>query len=171
MKRSLTIRLLTCIVLFSSACSSSKFDYNTAYKFSTYKYQKSSSLETPLEPIASLEPMTTPRSHIPSDRAIRQQTAERVISDFQENYAKASKQEKKAMRKDIKAQLKQVRQDMKAAKKDSQQQDVHFNKKMYVGVVVLLAGIVVAILASGTVGALAIIVGVALIAWGFIEQA
>ena len=158
------------MLFITSACSSSKFDYKSAYKFSTYQYQK---IEKPqvLEPVASIKPQWVQQQTLPSDLQLRQHAVEHMVSNFKESYATTSKQEQKQMRKDIKKQLKEVKRDMKQAKKEAKQKDVCFNKKMYVGLVVLLAGIVVAILASGAVGALAIIVGVALIAWGFIEQA
>ncbi len=171
MNRSITIRLLIGLILFSSACSSSKFDYNTAYKFSQQNYKKTVEPIAPIAPIASLKPLVGPQKHLPADYSIRRQGTEHAIANFKQEYAVATKAEKRAMRKDITKQLKKVRKDMKVAKKEATQKDVNFNKKMYVGFVVLLAGIVVAILASGPIGALAIIVGVALIAWGFIEQA
>ena len=158
------------MLFLTSACSSSKFDYKSAYKFSTYNYQKVQKPQL-IEPVASIKPQLAQRVIIPSDMQLRQHAVEHMVTNFKENYASASKQEQKQMRKDIKKQLKEVKRDMKQAKKEAKQKDVYFNKKMYVGLVVLLAGIVVAILASGAVGALAIIVGVALIAWGFIEQA
>ena len=170
MNKTNLFKLSILVLLVASACSTSKFDYNSAYKFSTYNYQK---VEKPqvVEPIASISPQISENEVIPSDLALRQHSLEHTIADFKESYAAASKTEKKQMRKDIKRQLKEVKRDMKQAEKEARQNDVYFNKKMYVGLVVLLAGIVVAILASGPIGALAIIVGVALIAWGFIEQA
>ncbi len=163
-------KLSILVLLVASACSTSKFDYKSAYKFSTYNYNK---VEKPqqVEPIASIAPQISQNVAMPSDLALRQHSLEHTIADFKASYAKATKAEKKQMRKDIKRQLKEVKRDMKQAEKEAKQNDVYFNKKMYVGLVVLLAGIVVAILASGPIGALAIIVGVALIAWGFIEQA
>jgi len=124
-----------------------------------------------VEPLASIQPELSNTLILPSDMQLRQHAVEHMVADFKQSYAGASKLEQKQMRKDIRKQLKEVKRDMKQAKKLAKQDDVYFNKKMYVGLVVLLAGIVVAILASGAVGALAIIVGVALIAWGFIEQA
>ena len=44
------------------------------------------------------------------------------------------------------------------------------NRKVYSGLIVAGAGLIVAILVSGTLGGLAIIIGVALIAWGLIEE-
>ncbi len=167
------IKLLVAGLLVFSSCSSSKFNYQSAYKFSHYQYQKTTPAKAPA-PVASLKPVQVPAQHMPSDQKLRelqQQQAEKAAGALAANYKTTSRAERKAMRKDIRQQFKKVRQNMKAAEKEARQQDVVFNKKMYIGLVVLLAGIVVAILASGEVGALAIIVGVALIAWGFIEQA
>lgn len=168
LSRSSTVLLI--IIVFTTACTSSKFDFKTAYKFDRYQYhQKAEPLS--IEPVASLKPILPPQNHLPPDQVIVERGIQQTVATFKEQYQKASRQERKALRKEVKQQFKQVRKDLKVAQKEHQQKDVYFNKKMYIGLVVLLAGIVVAILASGPVGALAIIVGVALIAWGFIEQA
>ncbi len=156
-------------IFFVTACSTSKFDYNTAYKFSHYKYQKSEL--APLEPLASLQPVQSIGSHMPSDKAIKAlASSSETTTAFMKHYKQASKQEKKAIRQQVKEDYKSLRKEVKQARKDLATQDIHFNQKMYIGLVVLGAGILVAILASGAVGAVAIIVGIGLIAWGFIEQ-
>ena len=73
----------------------------------------------------------------------------------------------------MKEEFKTLRTEVKKAKKEAEQNDITFNQKMYIGLVVLGAGILIAILASGAgaLGAVTIIVGIGLIAWGFIEQA
>ena len=65
--------------------------------------------------------------------------------------------------------LKEVKKDIKSLKKAKKKQSIG-NRKVYAGIIIALAGLVIAILASGTIGALGIIVGVVLIAWGLIEQ-
>ncbi|MEM9389042.1 MAG: hypothetical protein AAGA02_01135 [Bacteroidota bacterium] len=65
--------------------------------------------------------------------------------------------------------LKEVKKDIKALKKVKKDKSIE-NRKVYVGIIIALAGLVIAILASGAIGALGIIVGVVLIAWGLIEQ-
>ncbi|MEM6523363.1 MAG: hypothetical protein AAGF85_15875 [Bacteroidota bacterium] len=65
--------------------------------------------------------------------------------------------------------LKEVKKDIKALKKAKKNKSID-NRKVYAGIIIALAGVVVAILASGAIGGLAIIVGVGLIAWGLIEQ-
>jgi ElaB/YqjD/DUF883 family membrane-anchored ribosome-binding protein len=157
-------------IFFITACSTSKFDYNTAYKFSHYKYQKSEL--APVEPLASIGPVQPNLSQVPSDKAIRDLArSPDATTAFLESYQNASKQEKKAIRQQVKEQYKSLRKEVKEAKKEATTKDVHFNQKMYIGLVVFGAGILIAILASGAVGAVAIIVGIGLIAWGFIEQA
>jgi len=78
---------------------------------------------------------------------------------------KAIKKEKKKLRKNIK---KEIKEEIKTYKK--KKRDFDADRKIYVGIIIGAAGIVVAILASGALGALAIIVGVGLIAWGLIEK-
>ena len=157
-------------IFIVAACSTSKFDYNTAYKFSHYKYQKSEL--APVEPLASIGPVHSIGSHMPSDKAIKAlASSSGATTAFMEHYKNASKQEKKAIRQQVKEQYKSLRKEVKEAKKEAATKDVHFNKKMYIGLVVFGAGIIIAILASGAFGAVAIIVGIGLIAWGFIEQA
>ncbi len=171
MSLSRSICLFMVILTLASSCTSSKFDFNTAYKFDHYQYQEAPKPVAAPELVASIKPVLTPQQHLPSDLSIVERGAQQTVVKFQEQYRSASKEQRKVMRKEIKQQFKQVRKDLKVAKKEQQQKDVYFNKKMYIGLVLLLAGIVVAILASGPVGALVIIIGVGLIAWGFIEQA
>ncbi|MDH3708747.1 MAG: DUF308 domain-containing protein [Cyclobacteriaceae bacterium] len=171
MSLSRNICLFMVTLALASSCTSSKFDFKTAYKFDHYQYQKAPKPQAAPEVVASIKPVLTPRQYLPSDLSIVERVAQQTVVKFQEQYQSASKQQRKVMRKEIKQQFKQVRKDLKVAKKEQQQKDVSFNKKMYIGLVLLLAGIVVAILASGSVGALVIIIGVGLIAWGFIEQA
>ena len=168
MKNILLIALGT---FFITACSTSKFDYQTAYKFSHHNYQKSEL--APVEPLASIGPEQPTVSRLPADQAIIDLVAppSDATAKFVENYKNASKQEKKAIRQQVKQQYKSLRKEVKEAKKEATTKDIHFNQKMYIGLVVFGAGILIAILASGAVGAVAIIVGIGLIAWGFIEQA
>ena len=168
------------ICLLACSCSTSKFDYNTAYKFSQYNYQQEQEQEHTLErpadvqALASLKPVVTAtEATLPSDIALREmaQPAAKSAEAFKEYYNNASKSEKKAIRKQVRENYKSLRAEYKEAKEDSTNKDIVFNKKMFIGVVVLGAGILVAILASGPVGAIGIIVGIGFIAWGFIEQA
>jgi hypothetical protein len=154
-----------------TACSTSRFDYQTAYKFSHYNYEKSESAA--VEPLASISPVLSISYHLPADQAIKDLAAPSLDATaiFVEHYKNASKQEKRTIRQQVKQEYKTLRKEVKQAKKEATTKDVNFNQKMYIGLVVLGAGILIAILASGALGAVAIIVGIGLIAWGFIEQA
>jgi 23S rRNA A1618 N6-methylase RlmF len=83
----------------------------------------------------------------------------------QKTLAKEIRKEEKRAHKEVKKQLVKEIKEVKKAK-DSEA----MNRKVYIGIIIAAAGIVIAILASGGVGAVAIIVGVGLIAWGLIEQ-
>jgi len=166
------ILLILVGVYFITACSTSKFDYQTAYKFSHYNHQESKSgAIVPLVSIGPVQPTVVPL--LPADKAITDLAipTSDATSKFVENYKNASKQEKKTIRQQVKKQYKTLRKEVKKVKKEATTNDIRFNQKMYIGLVVLGAGILIAILASGAFGAVAIIVGIGLIAWGFIEQA
>ena len=189
--------LATLLVL--SNCSTSKFDYQTAYKFSHYDYKPGQtkvedpiSLEqqnqfqsqereklitgsvipsrTSLALLASTKPVTSPVPSIPSDINLSNFATTESAASMADQYKSASKQERKLIRKKVKLDFKSLRLQMKKAKKDATSQDVVFNRKMWIGAIILGAGILTAILASGEIGAIAIIVGIALLAWGLIEQ-
>lgn len=158
-------------IFLTTACSTSKFDYQTAYKFSHYPHHTKPTLEV-IEPVASLTPIQMASPEIPSDRALKKiNEPQNASSTLVENYRNASKKEKKAIRQQVKEEFKTLRMEVKKAKKEAKANDITFNKKIYIGLIILAAGILVAILASGPVGAVAIIVGIGIIAWGFIEQA
>lgn len=156
-----------CLLVWS--CSTSKFDFNTAYKFSKIDRRVTPTLQS-VNPVASLKPTASTNETIPSDASLKTMVTEKLPT-ISEQYKSASKSEKKAIRKQVKEEFKLLRQEVKKAKKEAAAKDVVFNKKMYIGVIILGAGILVAILASGPVGAVGIIVGIGLVAWGFIEQA
>lgn len=97
-------------------------------------------------------------------------SADSKTKEIEEKFKTGGKYDKanieKLSTKDKKTVLKEAKKDIKALKKQSK----ITNQKIYVGLIVALAGLVVAILASGALGGLAIIVGVVLIVWGLIEQ-
>ena len=166
------------VCLFICSCSFSKFDYNTAYQFSQYNYQQKDLQQKPTKDIhvlASLKPVVAPTVTMPTDQGL-QQISKPVTSStasFKVYYENASKAEKKAIRKQVKEDYKTLRKEQQKAKKEAAAKDVVFNKKMYIGLVVFGAGLLIAILVSGggALGAVGMIVGIGLIAWGFIEQA
>jgi hypothetical protein len=164
------------ICLIFCSCSSSKFDYNTAYQFSQYNYQKKEIQQEPTEHVhvlASLKPVVAPVATMPTDKELQQMSKPVTSSteSFKVYYENASKAERKVIRKQVKEDYKTLRKEYKKAKKDAEAKDIAFNSKMYIGLVLLGAGILIAILASGSLGAVTIIVGIGLLAWGFIEQA
>ena len=76
--------------------------------------------------------------------------------------------EEPSQRKEIHREQKQLKKELKReVKKEARQ---FKNEKIWIGTVIGVAGILVAILVSGTVGGIAIIVGIGFIAWGLIEQ-
>ena len=182
--------LATLLVL--SNCSTGKFDYQTAYKFSHYDYKSGQTeVEDPIsldqqnqfqsqeqekvingsvELLASIKPVTSPVPSIPSDINLSNYATAESAASMADQYKSASKQEKKLIRKKVKLDFKSLRQQMRIAKKDAANQDIVFNRKMWIGAIILGSGILIAILASGEIGAVAIIVGIALLAWGLIEQ-
>jgi len=112
-------------------------------------------------------------AEIPSIKAIVQEHKANVeeikkTDADQKEIAKEIRKEEKRAHKAVKKQLVRELKDIK--KVDGQEATKAMNQKIFIGIVVAAAGIIVAILASGTLGAVAIIVGVGLIAWGIIEQ-
>lgn len=166
---------LLVVLILAAGCSSSKFDYQTAYKFSHTQYVKEQGQQQQLvfQPLASLKPVMETPSTLPSDKALLDLAATgKTKAVTVEYYNNASKEDKKAIRKQVRQEYKTLRKQVKEAKqvKEDAAQDFVFNKKMMIGAIILGAGILVAILASGPVGAVGIIVGIALMAWGLIEQ-
>lgn len=160
--------------LLISSCTSSRFDYQTAYKFSYINQPQQQKppteiLEVPL--VASAKSLTgLPPVQLPQEISVQPQL-DSDATNFMESYENASKKEKRVIRKKVKEDFRTLRKEYKKAKQEAVAQDIVFNKKMYIGLVIFAAGLLVAILASGPVGAIGIIVGIGLIAWGFIEQA
>ena len=155
------------------ACSSSKFKYREAYKFSNYNYQKvqepaEENADLNFEPLASaspdLGPAITTRSRITFPKATQPNSLSKPAP------SKLTRKEKKAVKQNIRHQLKEVLKEQKVLRKEAKNKKTAMNRKVYSGLIIAGAGIVVAILVSGTIGGLAIIVGVALIAWGLIEE-
>ncbi|MCA6075338.1 hypothetical protein [Fulvivirga sedimenti] len=112
-------------------------------------------------------------AEIPSIKKIVEEHKENVANlksselDQKELKKEIRKEEKRA-HKEVKKQLVREIKEIKSVKDTDSSQAM--NKKVFIGIVIAAAGIVIAILASGGLGAVAIIVGVGLIAWGLIEQ-
>ncbi len=112
-------------------------------------------------------------AEIPSIKKIVEEHKENVANlksselDQKELQKEIRKEEKRA-HKQVKKQLVREIKEIKSVKDTDSAQAM--NKKIFIGIVVAAAGIIIAILASGGIGAVAIIIGVGLIAWGIIEQ-
>ncbi|MEJ2005398.1 MAG: hypothetical protein P8X57_10625 [Cyclobacteriaceae bacterium] len=112
-------------------------------------------------------------AEIPSIKAIVEEHKSNVeeIRNSEADQKEISKQirkEEKRAHKEVKKQLVRELKDIK--KVNDHDASKAMNQKIFIGIVVAAAGIIVAILASGSLGAIAIIIGVGLIAWGIIEQ-
>lgn len=186
----LWLTLGICLILCS--CSTSKFDYQTAYRF---KYQQEQqerqhtgeqqdqvqvlgpSLAEASDGTQEQVPEQLEVSLKPAAKVATSAYADQVVMDqgvapmTKESFDALSKTEKRVIRQQAKEDLKSLKMQVKKAKQEAATKDVVFNKKMYIGLVIFAAGLLVAILASGPIGAIGIIVGIGLIAWGFIEQA
>lgn len=92
-----------------------------------------------------------------------------IVSKYTENKIPSTKEILRMPLKEKRQVFKEIKRDLKSIKKAKESQSID-NKKIYAGIIIALAGLVIAILASGPIGALGIIVGVALIAWGLIED-
>lgn len=162
------------------ACSSSKFNYQDAYKFSHPNYQSDQSTvasveEAPFfEPLAStnpdLDPVITTRPVIVLHKTQATNAAVPAKALTPEAMSTLSSKERKAFKQNIRHELKQAIKAQKTLRKEAKNKKSAMNRKVYAGLIIAGAGLIIAILASGSLGALAIIVGVGLIAWGLIEQ-
>lgn len=167
--------------LLTSSCTTSKFDYHTAYRFSYTNQQESAQPATQQKQklvmvdqlLASTKPVSSSVQVGLPDKIDIQPNKVANTSNLMETYENASKAEKRAIRKQVKEDYKTLRKEYQQTKKEAAAKDVAFNKKMYIGLVVFGAGLLIAILVSGggALGAVGMIVGIGLIAWGFIEQA
>lgn len=140
-------------------------------------------------PVVTPEEITKPSEATPDDEAVASRetlitklgkvpSIKKIVDEHKENVRelKESNLDEKSLKKEIRKEEKRAhkevkRQLIKEIKEVKNTEDKEaMNRKVYIGIIIAAAGIVVAILASGAVGAIAIIVGVGLIAWGLIEQ-
>ncbi len=129
--------------------------------------------ETDETAVASKKNLIAKLGEIPSIKELVDEHKENVkelkASDLdQKTLEKEIRKEEKRAHKEVKKQLIKEIKEIKDTK-DSEDQNA-MNRKVFIGIIVAAAGIIIAILASGAVGSIAIIVGVGLIAWGLIEQ-
>lgn len=105
-------------------------------------------------------------------------SVKKIVDEHKENVRKLKENEtnqktlEKQIRKEEKRAQKEVRKQLLTEIKDVKGTEAKeaMNQKVFIGIVIAAAGIIIAILASSGLGAVAIIVGVGLIAWGIIEQ-
>jgi len=102
--------------------------------------------------------------YIPSESV--QEKIEKIKILEENKSSLENKEEVKLSKKELKAAKKEFKKELK---KDLKNRQVT-NQKIWIGIVVAVAGILVSILASGSIGAVAIIVGIGFIVWGLIEQ-
>ena len=102
------------------------------------------------------------RSYQPSEELVL--LAEQLVT----TQNKVESEEDHAEKKELHKVQKQLKKDLRReVKKEARQIK---NQKIWIGVVIGVAGLLISILASGSIGAIAIIVGIGFIAWGLIEQ-
>jgi uncharacterized membrane protein len=105
-------------------------------------------------------------------------SVKKIVEEHKENIEKLKEREtnqktlEKEIRKEEKRAQKEVKKQLIKEIKDVKgtEDKEAMNQKIFIGIVIAAAGIIIAILASSGLGAVAIIVGVGLIAWGIIEQ-
>ena len=184
--------LLLCSVLLLAGCSTSKkFDFKTAYKFSQYDYSKQASSTNPKQEdlVASTNsqvltiPSKLPGSSLQPDQAqIRPHLKDLSRSDLRQ-IRRELKQEIKSLDSEIKSleASKRIAPEEERGKFESSitekkvQRDVAkaMNHKIFLGILIGAAGLVLLIIGGSTLGAIggiALVVGLVLVVWGFIEK-
>ena len=157
-------------ILLISSCSSRKFDFSSAYKFSSYQPKVESVQHQEVEPIliASRGQTISGKPYIPSYLTIKESQQEATL--------KLNKKERTALKKELKKSLKKIR---KVVRADPAAADIMAEKvakeitddKVYAGAVIGIAGLILLILDIVTpLGVLAVVVGLALIVWGLLER-
>ena len=125
-----TILTTFIIYVMTSCAGSKKVDFNTAYKFSTYNYQKSSAGESLIEKDSHIEnsfiATVKPESPAKAETEIKTRIYNKIDVSFQEGDAmemselknrvnQLSLKEKREIRRDIKTELKQLNLEVKNA--------------------------------------------------------
>jgi len=169
------------IFLLNSCAGSRKIDFDTAYKFSTYKYQKSmddeksnpketpsanelsvsTETKTELNPeigLAEIENRIYDKMGISTEEAGAME-----ISDLTTKFDQLDRKDKRAIRKEIKAELKSLETNHAYSIEDADQIN-EFSDYMYwsiiigsVGLVLLLLGALFSVSFLSIIGALAIV--------------
>lgn len=163
--------LIICIAIASISCAGNKFDYQSAYKFKSPNTKHIGIYPNEPDGDFSADIMTT----APSQKNIElnkniEFPAAKVNSNLTENttdeqiLTSLSKKERKIFNR-IEKKIERKLEAKPAASKS-------VNSKIYTGVVIGGAGLILMILAGGTLGAiggLALLVGLGFIVWGLLE--
>jgi len=177
------INCVTILAIFGlSSCSTSKFNYKSAYKFSHYNYHKSDqsinfSNARDEQVFVSLKPLK-PYPITPSvsvlenlDYSVKKNIASESLKDVKH---KLSKTEKRELRRKLKKEIKQIKSELKVESLksiESAQAGEGMNEKIFIGILVGGAGLILLILkVASPLGVLALVAGLGLIVWGFIEK-
>ena len=174
-----------CFVLLLISCHTSKFDYKSAYKFSSYNYQKE--VDHPAElPSDQLVASTRPVPDVLGRKSMDIERGGKLMPSYQFSMKDLSRVEKKALRREILNELRTMKQEAKSLKKGNLVYDntaVKKNKKvtkekaakaiggkLLIGILVGSAGLILLIVGVEIIGAIALVVGLGLIIWYFIEK-
>ena len=157
--------LILTLLIIISGCAPKYGAYFQQTPVENYKSQtKRYVTKNNVEPESKVDLFQAPASTAPRSSDIHDAKAPDLSGQFKAiepvpYIPHLSKKELKAAKKEIKREIKEQNNRSQIA-----------NRKIWIGVVVGVAGILISILASGSVGAIAIIVGIGFIAWGLIEQ-
>ena len=186
------LHLVLCSILLMGGCSTSKkFNFNAAYKFSYYDYSKQS--VSPSPPADNLVASTDSEILV-----IPSKKPEVVLhtgrSKFQSDTKDVSRAELKQIRKELKREIKSINSEIKVLekskriapekerskfessiteKKVQKEAAKAMNRKIFLGILIGAAGLVLIIIGGSTlgpIGGIALVVGLVLIVWGFIEK-
>jgi len=168
-------------IFFFSCSTTKKINFKDAYKFSYYNYQNALSPESNLRDVN--QPLYA-STKVPLDY-LERKPIEILIPEGRK-YSKVAldnltKARKKELRRKIKDEIKQIKIDLKNNKKDKRlispgalatsQDSKGMNQKIYIGILVGAAGLILLIVNVATIlGVLALVAGLGLIVWGFIEK-
>ncbi len=163
--------LILSIAIASASCAGKKFDYQSAYKFKSPKSQHFDYQLNDLSAANSTDIISKGLilndTEIDSNNEIKKATVEsspKVNSKREEILSQLSKKERKIFSR-VEKKIERKLEAKPAASKS-------VNAKVYTGVIVGAAGLVLMILTSGTLGAIggiALLVGLIFIVWGLLE--
>ncbi len=186
MKTHYLIARIIVLIIISGCSSSKRFDFKTAYKFGHFKYSKHipSSNGSKDELMASLN----------SEHLVIPPKEPSELSSAPQSWLKQdlSRAELKEIRKELKQEIKSISSEIrtmrKAKKLAPEEEQAKFesgitekkverdaakglNQKIFLGILIGAAGLVLIIVdVLPPVGGIALVVGLVLIVWGFIEK-